>query len=123
MKDKIIELLHEIADEFKLVLLSEEIVDIATRIDSLYSGDDVNEKKGAYLGAPGFEHLPNDVQESGAATDHIVIPQPISEERIEELWERFSFTSESSDEDFTVKLMTKPQFVLTLKELNKQYQR
>ena len=37
MKDKIIEILNEVADEFKLVLLSEEIVDIATRIASLYS--------------------------------------------------------------------------------------
>ena len=37
MKDKIIEKFTEIADEFGFVLLQEEIVDIATRIDSLYA--------------------------------------------------------------------------------------
>ena len=36
-----------------------------------------------YLMPPGFEHLPNDVEESGTATDHTVIPQPISEEKME----------------------------------------
>lgn len=43
-----------------------------------------------HLGSTGFEHLPNDVQESGAATDHTVIPQPISEERIEKVWKKHS---------------------------------
>ena len=37
MKDKIIEKFTEIADEFGFVLLQEEIVDIATRIASLYT--------------------------------------------------------------------------------------
>ena len=44
-------------------------------------------------------------------------PQQPSEGEIEELWDRFSFTTEDEEEDFTVMLMTKPQFKLAIKEL------
>jgi hypothetical protein len=43
----------------------------------------------------------------------------LSEGEIDKLWERFSFVHESTDEDFTVRLMTKPQFELFVKELTK----
>ena len=43
-----------------------------------------------------------------------------SEEEITKLWERFSFVHESSDEDFTVRLMTKPEFEIAVQSLNVQ---
>ena len=49
-----------------------------------------------------------------------VIQPAVSEGEITKLWERFSFVHESSDEDFTVRLMTKPEFELAIQSLNVQ---
>jgi len=49
-----------------------------------------------------------------------VIQPAVSEGEITKLWERFSFVHESSDEDFTVRLMTKPEFEIAVQSLNVQ---